>query len=239
MRAFGRAHYFAVLPGILCALLVLVGHSVKRPGESVGRVITIAHALRSYGSTLSVELADAPSAPTAELRVHKWLLLHWPDITKAAARYRVDPRAIAGVIAYEALQDIATSHAWTLDSSGPGKVHYREIMSPGQQPVAEQVEELGLLPRITEQQRKQILSTPRGAAIYIAAIMSVYASIAGQYGSDIRCRPDFLATFYSAWTFKRAKQALARHHRLRDNLVGNWVKRTIPALVEKEGRCRV
>jgi len=176
---------------------------------------------------LSFELEDAPmpqQAETAllglanenETRVFLWLEEHAREIAAAESKFRVDRRAIAGAIAWEALVNVKSSVA-TLRAVGPGKVHYwtwrsdktttgslddKSKLWGEAETAAEQVENAGLMPKTTQRQRKEILKTPAGAIDYIGAIMSAFAAEAeklrsgGWQGENIRNRPEILTNAY-------------------------------------------
>jgi hypothetical protein len=203
-----RPYFWA--PVVTCAIAgaCLLRHVQPQPATEYA--FTVVHLIRGFNGSVSAELADAPAAPTPELRVAKWLKLHRASIIRSSSRFDVDRTAIAGVIAYEALKDVAVSRAWMVRSVEPGRVHYPETVFTGGVPVSQQVENLGLLPSASVAQRKQILSTARGASMYIGAIMSIYKDVAARYGYDLKCRPDLLTTLYSAWDFSSAR-ALLRH----------------------------
>lgn len=108
--------------------------------------------------------------------VLSWIEAHRDLIDQEAARQGISPKAIAAVIAWEALNNVQPpfpvtpgtkvhgyriSQRWT----GPGKVHFIDSR------LVEQVEARGYLPRVSEAQRGAILSTDEGSIRYIAAIM--------------------------------------------------------------------
>ena len=176
---------------------------------------------------LSYELWNAPCAPTVTERVDLWLIARRPLFIAAERRFHVDRRAIAGVIAYEALDDIHPSSLFGLTrSDGPGKVHYKEGYLTEGLPAAKQVELMGLLPRQTLSTRKRLLSSDEGAITYIAAIMSALAKEASDHGYDLRCNPKILATLYAGWAPISASQLFdVRRYPdpLRLNASGSWV----------------
>lgn len=219
---------------LVLAAALLVSFPLYRSSElTVSRVL---HVVRQFRASISIELADAPPGPTPKSRVFKWLRIHAPDINRAADRFKVDRRAIAAVIAYEALEDVSSSRFWMPSSVGPGKVHYRDVYIEGRSyfsstnpPLSQIVETLGLLPTKSISQRKQILATAAGSALYIAAIFSVFQDIAARRGQHIQCRPDLLATMYTAWTFSGIERELTtlRGQKLVDNIAGLWVHRNL------------
>jgi hypothetical protein len=108
--ALRRVVLYAAISAMLIAastFLILYASSVCFLGRSIG---------------ISYELADAPCARTASLRVYRWLQMQRPELRQAEARFRVDRRAIAGAIAYEALDNIFLSPVFGLTrSAGPGR----------------------------------------------------------------------------------------------------------------------
>ena len=117
-----------------------------------------------------------------------WLQAHRRQITDAAREFAVDRRAIAGAIAWEALENARTV---SLRSVGPGKVHVDAD-------VVIQVEQAGYLPVRTSQERRALLRRPEPAIRYIAAMMSAKAAIAATFGFQMRNRPDLLTNEYVA-----------------------------------------
>lgn len=176
---------------------------------------------------LSYELWNAPCAPTVEARADLWITSRRNLIARAARRWAVDPRAIAGVIEYEALQDIHLSSFFGLTrSSGPGKVHYKALYFNEGMPASRQIEIRGMVPGVSMEQRKRILSTDRGAIEYIGAIMSALAAEAEKAGYHVRCSPATLATLYTGWSPDKAAALLSLrdpHRPLAANAPGQWV----------------
>jgi hypothetical protein len=152
-------------------------------------------------STLSVELADAPPGNNSRERVSKWLQQHYFEIADAEQKYSVDRRAIAGAIAWEALENKwRTTMFGIARFVGPGKVHFKEyyLLKEGN-PVARQVEMMrgylggGIL---SMQERRKKLEEPKTSITYIAAIMKAYADQASDAGRNIS-DPAILATFFN------------------------------------------
>jgi hypothetical protein len=158
---------------------------------------------------ISFELRSAWSLPSAseppswlgraEQRVFNWLAVHRNSIVAAEWRWHIDRRAIAGAIAWEALQNINYFTPALIGcgrSSGPGKVHYRANRLFGEgDPVARQIEVAGYLPRRSMVDRKRHLREPAGAIEYIGATMCAYADIGSDCGfEDLRCRNDLILT---------------------------------------------
>ena len=205
---------------------------------------------------VSFELADAPvptseelkafGLPEDEARVHLWLKNHVNEIAAAETRFRVDRRAIAGAIAWEALENVKTIGVRAV---GPGKVHVWDC-TPGcfgeKETVAEQVEHSGYLPPVTEKKRRMMLKTSSGAIEYIGAIMSAFAEEAerphagGWSGENIRARPEILTNAYQSedlisWEYhldaKKAGDELKP-----GNPMANWVLNHLKFLENAVGR---
>jgi hypothetical protein len=187
---------------------------------------------------VSFELAEAWKLPApsaifagtrAERQVLSWLEIHAATIIAAESKWKIDRRAIAAAIAWEALKNVLP---FGIRGVGPGKVHVttsrlpqelRDRLPPalretlrdveGAKPsVAEQVELRGLLPKRTEREREAILRTAPGAIDYIGAIMTAIADIADSFGHDIRCNPAILTNEYNgrdllAWTAHLAERS--------------------------------
>jgi hypothetical protein len=170
---------------------------------------------------VSFELNDAPpyrpSLETAgskklglsksQVRVLAWLRKHKRAIVQAERIFRIDRRAVAGAIAWEALENpLFFPVRWI----GPGKMHYKTGAFGGEDTVAMQVEDAGYLPtKRNQEERKKSLSTPSGAIMYIAASMKAAADIAWQeHGSDIYRDPGVLTWFYQSTDLKEWRQHL-------------------------------
>jgi hypothetical protein len=164
--------------------------------------------------TISYELKDAwklpppanppPGLTKAEAQVLRWLQDHSSEIEGAEAKWQVDRRAIAGAIAWEALRNVPTINVQPPlhigRASGPGKVHYSDNRSWGEgNPLSRQVERAGYLPRVSMDQRREILATSPGAIDYIGASMSAFSDIAASSGHQINIRrlPEILTSEYN------------------------------------------
>jgi hypothetical protein len=147
-----------------------------------------------FAGDVSWELTDAPAASTPRERVAAWLRTYRGAIEAAETRHGVDRRAIAGAIAWEALQNVIGKprvRRWV----GPGKVHVTE---GGAKSAAEETEQLGYLPQKNEQGRKTVLGDPVGAITYIAAIMQAGAEAADAGKYNLRGDPPMLCYLYHA-----------------------------------------
>ncbi len=206
--------------GVICVIGFLAPTLIKKQH--------IEHVL--FPSLLSFELRDAPSGETPEKRVKQWLYNHRMVIVFAERRFRVDRRAIAGLIAYEALENVHVSRVYGVALwSGPGKVHFKEFRFSEGRPLAKEVEELRLLPRQTVDSRERLLQDPGWAALYIGASMRALADVVlRDTKRDVSCEPGALVTLAAAWSlndamlyFKTPYQR--RVHRFNYNLAGSWV----------------
>jgi|GEM_PF-2285666 len=159
-------------------------------------------------SHISFELFDAPEALNAGERVKLWLKKHLPMIIGAEVEFKVDRRAIASAIAYEALVNINSLNR-SLRACGPGKVHYWDFPTCGKC-VAEEVEDAGYLLHLDQTQRKETVKTAKGAIIYIAAIMRAQADVASGAGYNLNCDVPMLTTFYNAWKLIELKDHFAK-----------------------------
>jgi hypothetical protein len=158
---------------------------------------------------ISFELADAwllppPTDIRTELvlpqtQVLSWLRHHRREIADAETRWRVDRRAIAAAIAWEALVNVRTV---SIRASGPGKVHTNAD-------VVREVEEAGYLPARPPGVRREMLRRPEVAITYLAAIMSAKAAIAEAFGFSIRNRVDILTNEYQGRSLREWTDHLA------------------------------
>ena len=159
---------------------------------------------------LSIELQDAPFRDAIpELRVRRWLKAYKSNIVAAEKEWRVDRRAIAGAIAWEAMYNVQDGYASLGASqlarfSGPGKCHYKDSYLAEGAPLSKEVEDRGILPKQTEDARKQILSTVDGACRYIGASMHAFITIAAPAGYDLNQELAALLFMYNAWHLAKA-----------------------------------
>ena len=148
---------------------------------------------------ISWELIDAwdypaPSGPPpgltdGERQVMSWLQKHQPEILRQESKRRIDRRAIAAAIAWEALEN-QRSRIPTRPR-GPGKVHFDAA-------VVEDVESRGYVDkRRNANQRERDLTRPRIAIDYIGAVMQAYADVTAKAQfPDVRCNIAFLTHVY-------------------------------------------
>lgn len=153
-----------------------------------------------------------------ELAVLSWVELHKDVILREARRWNVDPKAIVGAIAWEAMQN--KDRWWQsvrdklparppLDyhlSAGPGKVHiHTEVVT--------QIEDEGYLPRQGEESRRKILRTDEGSIEYIAAILGAYSKVTEENPSNepIRNNVPVLVNLYQGSDLGRWRAWLTTH----------------------------
>src|SRR5262249_37843576 len=143
-------------------------------------------------------------------RGFKWLQGHAKEIQDSEAHFGVDRRAIAGAIAWEAIEN---PHGRTAAAMGrfvgAGKPHVKQskrlpaVISTGEN-VPQEVEEAGLLPRRTLSEREEELA--KDSIPYIAAGMRLASDIARKYGTEISADPAMLTWF---WQTKDANTFIA------------------------------
>jgi hypothetical protein len=173
------------------------------------------------------ELPDAPDAMTGltpeKQKVLSWLRVNQELIVQAEADWLVDRRAIAGAIAWEALNNVKSGRVFRR-WEGPGKIHYFDIGAPvkgaipnamawlmGSHKVttAEMTEAAGYLPPKTEQERGTAVKTAAGSITYIAAIMRADADVVsrlGGYPEELTYwNPPVLATWFNTKTLDELK----------------------------------
>ncbi len=188
---------------------------------------------------VSFELEEAmqlPDVPTqlatispAEMHVLSWLRMHQTAFADAERERGITRHAIAGVIAWEALENIRSQ---SIRAVGPGKVHATTFFGTS---AAEQVEESGAIrnpgqdEREKEAWRERQLATAPGAIRYISAIMQALADIALTHGFSIHCDAPMLAHIYNSrdlpgWEHELQKRTAAGPLSLGDSPIGTWVR---------------
>lgn len=220
---------------VLIALAVFFAYSLN-----LGRVREDYGAAVANLAPISIELADAPAGASPELRVQSWIRKNRSAIVAAARDYGVDCRAIAGVIAFEALADpMWTTLGGTARWSGPGKVHFKEYYGAEGNPVARQVEAAGYLPRRTMDKRRAILSTTAGSIRYIAAILRALSD-ASQLGESTHNIPMSVG-MYASWTLKDALANRGDRAAFRrgpaHTLAASWIKKHFAYIARSTGDC--
>jgi hypothetical protein len=169
---------------------------------------------------ISYELADAwllpppanppPGLTKAQGQVLSWLQAHRNDFVATEGKFRIDRLAIAGAIAWEALENVRSRPVDGIGRAiGPGKVHYSTERTWGEgNPLAKQVEAAGYLPRVPMETRRNLLRTVSGSLAYIGACMAALADIAANHSFNIRCNPTILCNCYQGNDLKSWEERL-------------------------------
>jgi hypothetical protein len=142
----------------------------------------------------------------AEVRLRSWLQQQIPVFRDAEKRWGINRCAIAGVIAWEALENL---QFFLLSSVGPGKPHVRFLLK-NLDNFAQQVERAGYLPKASEDERNASLATLAGAVRYIGAMMRAGAAVAWrELKVDLYDDPRMLAWIYNAQDLDTWKEHVA------------------------------
>lgn len=209
---------------------------------------------------LSFEMDGAPyeSVPTSlvgltipQMRVLAALRQLKPDIVSAEQKWRVDRRAIAGAIAWEALNNWEIAgHKLThgVRAVGLAKVHVydskiplADVFNASPDTVAKQVEDAGYLPKQTLEDRKRLLADPLGAITYIAAILRAFADIAAPYGFTIGKDPVILTNLFQGKDLPKWRASLDDKKKRGittlsgGNTMDIWVGKNLPFLEDAVG----
>jgi hypothetical protein len=196
----------------------LSGLAVKTKSALAFRAAEKIRVLADEGLSFELELGSAKPAPTfrsvmrtqftggstlskRELRVLSWFRDNKDLILEGERAFRVDRRAIAAPIAWEAMFNIMRGG---LRGVGPGKMHTYSRQLAGVVPflpkgeaIPQQVEDRGLVQKPkNDDERSIIMATPRGAITYIAAGMRAAIDIAASGGFDISRDLGALTSFY-------------------------------------------
>ncbi len=136
-----------------------------------------------------------PKTSSPEAAVKYWLQLHAAEIAASEKQWNVDRRAIAGAIAWEALQN---PHSVSWRASGPGKPHAFGWSGPPQWTEVVEILHPERFQRFTDSYRLERLKNPAVAIDYIGAIMDTIAQMAEHYRWQIRNNPALLTYAYQA-----------------------------------------
>ena len=110
----------------------------------------------------SLELPEVKGSSRSQIRVFHWLSQRRELFASCEKRFRIDRRAIAGAIAWEATENILSFSARAI---GPGKIHVRHS---SQYPLLVEKEVLPLAERPKDEaQREERLKTAEWSIIYI------------------------------------------------------------------------
>lgn len=218
------------------------------PGTESGQRLMaheLTHVVQQTGTVqrkqeISFELEPtATKGTTAREKVKNWIKDRIQLIQSAESKWNVDKRAIAGAIAWEALENVLPS---SFRSVGPGKVHFKSSPIPYKEgdPVAKQVEDKGYLPKQTLDDRKTLLGTDSGSIDYIGAIMKAFVDLAGGAGYNIKCDPPILCTFYNGFDLPKAEALFKTKKapsplKASPDMMGHWVENNIPYMEECVG----
>jgi hypothetical protein len=148
----------------------------------------------------SFELNRDPPPPNREPRaaVGYWLGNHRSEIREGERRFRVSRIAIAGAIAWEALNN---PQVGSLKAVSVAKPHL--VAEPGDISWPEAVENAGKLPRLTVAQRYEFLQNARLGILYVAAILDLICEEAEKSGFNLRDSPDILGHIYQSRSPKK------------------------------------
>lgn len=193
-----------------------------------------------------------------QMRVLAMLRQLKPDIAAAEMKWQVDRRAIAGAIAWEALENWSIMGGKIhhgIRAVGLGKVHIYNSKIPipigdldtaDQNTVAKQVEDRGYLPKqATLADRKAILATPLGAIDYIGAIMRAFSDLAATYGFSIDKDPIILTNLFQgkdldSWEARLKEKAAAGDRTLAGgNKMDIWVGKYMRYIEDGVGPCEL
>jgi hypothetical protein len=133
-----------------------------------------------------------------------WLRMHSVEIEKAERRWHVSRVAIAGVIAWEALEN---AQALSMKAVGPGKMHLVPEKSDVSWP--DFIESTGRMPRLSRKQQEEKLSESSVAIDYIGALMDIVSEDAAKGGWDIRGNAAILGQIYHSYAPLQWKKHIA------------------------------
>jgi hypothetical protein len=189
----------------------------------------------------------------AQMRVLAWLTQHRTEIIAAERKFKVDRRAIAGAIAWEALMNVHGRFTQVFGRGvGPGKAHVWDfsISTSSRGTLVKQVEdadwlpEKERLPKLSYEARKKLLDTPDGAITYMGAAMNAAAHLASNSGfPSIRLRPEVLTFFWQKKDLNSWQQHLSAKSKGTDFGTGPdpahdmdlWVKQNLRYLEDAVG----
>jgi hypothetical protein len=185
----------------------------------------------------SFEINDDPPPPDRRPMpaVAHWLKQHAKEIVDAERRFNVSRIAIAGAIAWEALEN---PQAFSKKSVGPGKIHL--VGEGGDMSWPEAVEAAGLMPSLTAYQRTVELRKPATAILYIAAIYSIMCGDAEKKGWNLRGDHGVLGQMYHSRTPRQWKDTISKKRlndpwRLPPGAMGRWMQLNFLYLREAVG----
>jgi len=178
--------------------------------------------------------------------VKGWLEYHESEVAAAERKYEIDRRAIAGVIAWEALHNVYPSTVFGIARwRGPGKVHFKSGYLTEGDPVAETVEVEGYLPwgEQTKRERAKRLESVSDSITYIAVIMRFFTDIGEEEDIQLACEPALLATAYQSWSAEYARTVSEKYDSSsgmdHNEFMGEWVANNLGYLTEVVGESTI
>jgi hypothetical protein len=172
-----------------------------------------------------------------------WLADHARTIKRVAVRRNVDARAIAGAIAWEAIENpYPIEFTWSGRDQILGKIHIPKNDNDANANFfwAVATEARGYMARRHADERKRLLESDDEVAIeYIGAIMALIADEAHEYGIEVRTTPGALAWAYHgkkphewrAWLWDKHRDSLRGVKMLLPtDVMGWWVNQNLPYL---------
>jgi hypothetical protein len=182
----------------------------------------------------SFELSGAePPSREPRAAVAYWLGLHKTEIAAAERRWRVSRTAIAGVIAWEALEN---PQGWSVSSHGPGKMHEDPDLWAGA---------VGKLFYGNAEAGARDLhvfgNRPAVAIAYIGAALALIARDAEKAGFNIRNSPEILSQAYHghsprSWAEKMSAKKPGDAFELVPGSMGPWILQNRDYLEQAVGR---
>ena len=166
-----------------------------------------------------------------------WLREFRNQIVEQEKLRKIDRRAIAGAVAWEALKNVRRISVRAL---GPSKIHaFRHPILGGDDTIAKQVEDRGYMPSVSIGRRLELLKTPVGSIAYDGAIMAALADIAEKHNYYIRCNAPILTMVFQAWDLDQWEDKLSTKRAdsplKLDGTMGTWVKDHMEYLTEAVG----
>jgi len=166
-----------------------------------------------------------PPSRTPRNAVAFWLTLHRDEIVRAEARWRVTRIAIAGAIAWEALENPERLHVKTV---GPGKIHI--TADEGRISWPDAVEYTGREKVRPEILRKVDLAKSDVAIDYIGAIFDFIAEVAETKNWNLRNSPDILGQVYHSkapdeWIEIMKAKPAGGSFGIQPGAMGDWIQR--------------
>jgi hypothetical protein len=173
----------------------------------------------------SFELDRDLPPPDREPRaaVKYWLEHHREEILEGERRFRVSRVAIAGIIAWEALNNPQVT---SNKSVGVGKLHL--VAEPGDISWPEAVENAGKMPKLTLAERYEFLQNSRLCMLYIAATLDLICEEGEKYGFNLRSSPGILGHIYHSrpprkWAAQIKAKKITEPFALQPGGMGAWI----------------